>query len=173
MKNNLATRETSAAKKWRNFALVALLIFSSVIGVLFFLKATDHRSELRNALASQDNPRLEQLLKTHPGLVNAKLTNRGAKDLWEPLHMAAYSGNTNAIEILLKYKAKVNVRDDNGLTPLHYSVARGGYESAQLLINKGADMNAKGRDGHTPIELAKNLRDLRMIELFRIRGAKE
>ncbi len=34
-------------------------------------------------------------------------------------------------------------------------------------------MNAIGRDGRTPLDLAKTTRDKRLIDLFRIRGAKE
>lgn len=149
-------------------SLVALIAFG-----LFVRKATDHRVELRRALDSRDSVRLEQLLKKHPKLVEAEIPNRSPKDTWNPLHMAAYWGNNQAIEILLKYKAKVNAKDSNGLTPLHYVVSSGRYQSVTLLINKGADMNVKGRDGRTPLDLAKNLRDKKMVELFRIRGAKE
>ncbi len=87
--------------------------------------------------------------------------------------MAACYGDAESIEILTRYRARVNVRDANGLTPLHYSVSTSHYDCAQTLINKGADMNAKGRDGRTPLDLAKNLRDKKLIEMFRIRGAKE
>jgi ankyrin repeat protein len=172
MKNNAGTlRESPARKQWA----VALIIVSVLLSAmaLFLLKATNHRGELRRALDHRDNERLEQLLKDHPSLVSAKLVNRNPDDTWEPLHMAACFGNNEAIEILLKHKAKVNARDANGLTPLHYTVSLSRYQSAQLLINKGADMNAKGRDGRSPLDLAKTTRDKRMIELFRIRGAKE
>lgn len=136
-------------------------------------KATDHRGELRGAITSHDNARLEKLLKDHPSLVDAKLPNSGAKDSWGPLHLAACVGTPETIDILCKHRARVNAKDSNGLTPLHYTVSRGRYDNAEKLINKSADMNAKGRDGRTPIDLARNLRDRRMLELFQIRGAKE
>ena len=87
--------------------------------------------------------------------------------------MAACLSDPETIEILTRHKAKVNARDSAGLTPLHYTVAQGRYDCAEMLINKSADINAKGRDGRTPLDLAKNLRDRRMIELFRVLGAKE
>ena len=173
MKNNRAVGNQSPVEKQKVIALVVIAGLALAGFILFLFKATDHRAELMRALGSRDPARLEQLLKDHPGLVEAKLPNRSPSDTWEPLHMAAWDGNNEAIELLLKHKAKVNARDANELTPLHYTVSRGRYDSAQLLINKGADMNAKGRDGRTTIELAKNLRDKRMIELFRIRGARE
>ncbi|MEO5804276.1 MAG: ankyrin repeat domain-containing protein [Verrucomicrobiota bacterium] len=173
MKNNPAALQKSTMEKKKGIAIVIVSIGALIGLTLFFLKATDHKKELRSALESRDNSRLEQLLKAHPGLVEAELPNRGPKDTWNPLHMAACYGDNASIEILLKHKAKVNAKDANGLTPLHYTVALSRYNSAQLLINKGADMNAKGRDGRSPLELAKTTRDKRMIELFRVRGAKE
>lgn len=173
MKNDLGKAGATSAAKQRTIAIVIASAVALTVMTFILFKATDHRRELRWALDSRDNGRLEQLLKAHPGLVEAKLANRSPDDTWEPLHMAACFGNNEAIEILLKHKAKVNARDANGLTPLHYTVALSRYNSAQLLINKGADMNAKGRDGRSPLELAKTTRDKRMIELFRIRGAKE
>lgn len=163
----------SYSGKQKAIVIVVLSIFVLAGLISLTLKATDHRAELRNALATHDNQRLEQLLKAHPGLIDAKLENRNPTDTWEPLHMAACVGTPEAIEILMKHKAKVNAKDANGLTPLHYTVSLSRYACAEMLINKGADMNATGRDGRTPLDLAKTTRDKRMIELFRIRGAKE
>jgi ankyrin repeat protein len=175
MKNSSAATKakTSPGGTQRAVALSVIGVFAVIALAMFLFKVTDHTRELRMAIASRDNVRLESLLTAHPGLVEAKIPNRGPKDTWEPLHMAACFGSTEAIEILTKHKAKVNAKDANGLTPLHYTVSMGRYESAQMLINKGADMNAKGRDGRTPFDLAKNLRDKRMTDMFRVRGAKE
>lgn len=173
MKNSRADQGKTPGAKQKTIA-VTIVALVALIGLgLFARKATDHRAELRRALESNDSLRLEKLLKDHPKLVEAELPNRGPKDTWNPLHMAASRGDNQAIEILLKHKAKVNAKDSNGLTPLHCVVSSGRYESVTLLINKGADMNVKGRDGRTPLDLARNLRDKRMVELFRIRGAKE
>ena len=173
MKNDRAGQGATPVAKQKTIALVIVSMLAVAGFTLFALKATDHRAELRRALEMRDSARLEQLLKDHPSLVAAEIPNRGPNDTWNPLHMAACYGDNAAIEILLKHKAKVNAKDSNGLTPLHHTVALSRHESALLLINKGADMNAKGRDGRSPLELAKNTRDKRMIELFRIRGAKE
>lgn len=173
MKNDRAGQGATPVAKQKTIALVIVSILALVGFCMFVFKATDHRRELRFALESRDNARLEQLLKDHPKLVHAELPNRGPKDTWSPLHMAACYGDTQSIEILLQHKAKVNVKDSNELTPLHHTVALSKYASAQLLINKGADINAKGRDGRSPLELAKTTRDQRMIQLFRIRGAEE
>lgn len=172
-KNNPAALNKSSGAKQRTVALIVISVLISVAITMAVLKKSDHRVELRYVIESRDNVRLEQLLKAHPRLVEAQLPNRNPKDLWTPLHMAACYGDLESVEILIKHKAKVNEKDSNGLTPLHWTVALDRYDSAQLLINKGADMNAKGNDGRTPIELAKLKNGKKMIELFRVRGAKE
>ena len=170
---NKTTAKASSPGKQRLIAAVVSSVLILVGLIVFTLKATDHRAELREVLSTRDNVRLEQLLKAHPGLVEAKLANRNPSDTWGPLHMAACYGNPETIEILLKHKAKVNAKDANGLTPLHYTVSLSHYDCAEMLIVKGADKNATGRDGRTPLDLAKTTRDKRMIELFRVSGAKE
>ena len=172
MKNNPALPKNST-KGQRWVAVSVTLIVVLIAGVAFALKKNDRRAELRSVIASGDDLRLEQLLENNPKLVEAELPNRNPRDLWSPLHMAACYGDLETVEILLKYKAKVNARDANGLTPLHWTVSLQRHKSAEFLINKGADMNAKGNDGRTPIELAKLTRDKKMIEYLRIRGAKE
>lgn len=173
MKHNRAGQGKTSPGKQKIVAIVIVSVLALIGFTLLALKATDHRAELRNAIERRDTVRLEQLLKDHPRLVEAELPNRGPKDTWTPLHMVACYGDTEMLEILFKHKAKVNAKDSSGLTPLHHTVALSRHESAHFLINKGADMNAKGKDGRTPLDLAKTTRDKRMIELFRIRGAKE
>ncbi|MEO6034605.1 MAG: ankyrin repeat domain-containing protein [Verrucomicrobiota bacterium] len=170
---NQSVGQKPAGKKWRAIflALLSLALLAGLVATM--LRASDHRVELRSALMARDHARLEKLLRDHPGLVDVELPNRSAKDTWSPLHLAACLGDPETIQILTAHKARVNARDSNGLTPLHYTVAQHRYENAEMLINKSADLNAKGRDGHTPLDLAKNLRDQRLIEMFRIRGAKE
>jgi ankyrin repeat protein len=101
------------------------------------------------------------------------LPGRASKQTWQPLHVAACFGSPETIEVLIRHHARVNAKDSTGLTPLHYTIPLSRYDSAAMLINKGADVNIKGRDGNSPLDLAKNLRDQRMVELLRIRGAKE
>ena len=173
MKNNPAPPPKSSALKQRVVAMVVIVVVALAGSMMFLLKATNHKGELQMAIQSRDHAGLEKLLKDHPGLVEAELPHRGPKDTWSPLHLAACSGDAESIEILTRHRARVTARDANGLTPLHYTVSLSHYDSAQMLINHGADINAKGRDGRTPLDLAKNLRDQKLIEMFRIRGAKE
>lgn len=173
MKNNPVAPQKSLAGKQRVVAMVVLLVIALAGMTMFLMKTTDHRGELQRAIQSRDHAGLERLLKSHPRLANAELPHRGPKDIWSPLHLAACSGDAETIDILTKHHAKVNALDSNGLTPLHYTVSLSRRDCAQMLIIKSADLNAKGRDGRTPLDLAKNLRDKKLIEMFRVQGAKE
>jgi ankyrin repeat protein len=81
-----------------------------------------------------------------------------------PLHSAAYHGDFEMIQLLLKYEANVNARGANGQTPLHF-VTSGPYMAGpnidlslsnivRLLLEHGADPNAMDIDRFTPLHVA-------------------
>jgi ankyrin repeat protein len=61
----------------------------------------------------------------------------------------ALSGHEAIARLLLKAKAKVDAKDNNGWTALHQA-ALGGHEAmARLLLDAKAEVDAKGNDGWT------------------------
>jgi ankyrin repeat protein len=135
-------------------------------------KAGDHRPELRRYIYTGNVSALDELLRKHPSLANAKNVDTEEKG-WTPLHMAAYTGNPATIKVLLDHHAKTEVHDKRGLTPLLWTVFIGKPEAAAALLSGGADINAKGRDGRTALEQAKITLNQPLIDLLRERGAKE
>lgn len=72
-----------------------------------------------------------------------------------PLHFAAWDGQNEVIQVLLKYHALVDSEDENGLTPLHAASWQGLTDTVLLLIKKGgADVSKKSKDGWTPLHYA-------------------
>jgi ankyrin repeat protein len=57
--------------------------------------------------------------------------------------------------LLLTNKAKVNEKQQFGMTPLHLVVNRRFKELSELLPAHGADVNAKDNSGGTPLHYAK------------------
>ncbi|KAF5404925.1 hypothetical protein PHET_01609 [Paragonimus heterotremus] len=51
------------------------------------------------------------------------------------LSWAATIGATQAVELLLKLGAKLNIRDECGLTPLHCAASRGNHAVVQCILN--------------------------------------
>ena len=56
-----------------------------------------------------------------------------------PLHIVAFSGDTELVKLLLNLGSNPNIQDINGLTPLHYA-SQAGYDGiVELLISKGGN----------------------------------
>ena len=71
------------------------------------------------------------------------------------IHDAAESGDTKALESLLKQDAKLAMlKDKAGDQPLHHAAQKGQVEAARLLLDSGADVNARGFDDWTPLHWA-------------------
>lgn len=74
-----------------------------------------------------------------------------------PLHHAAYWGETEIAQLLLKAGANVNAENHGkGWTPLHSAAVSGGMKSRrdviELLIEAGAKGEAKDKHGWTPAD---------------------
>ena len=76
------------------------------------------------------------------------------KDAATGLHLAAATGLSEVVGVLLAAGADVDVRDDNGATPLHRAAAEGHSCVVSLLLKAGADANAEDRDGRSPWDIA-------------------
>uniref|UniRef100_V9KI97 Protein phosphatase 1 regulatory subunit 16A n=1 Tax=Callorhinchus milii TaxID=7868 RepID=V9KI97_CALMI len=72
------------------------------------------------------------------------------------LHVAAANGYCSAAELLLKYGAKVNVKDLDRWEPLHAAACWGQLQIAELLVAHGANLNAKTHLEETPIDLCED-----------------
>jgi len=69
-----------------------------------------------------------------------------------PLHWASDFNQVEVIKYLLSKGAKVNAKDNYGITPLLAAVYEGHVGAAQALLAAGADASVKGPDGQTPLE---------------------
>ena len=93
----------------------------------------------------------QELLKANAN-PNAQLV--GHKDE-SALHLAVhYSEGKEIVKLLLKAKAKVDLRDYWSRTPLHDAASRCQPEIVKVLLAAKADVNARERDGETPLQLA-------------------
>lgn len=95
-----------------------------------------------------------------------------------PLHYRALYGPTEMVEFLLVNGAKVNARDNDGVTPLHlligppcFNVYRN--QCAKLLISHKADLALKNKKGQTPIDCAAQVGWSAMVSYMRDPQHKE
>lgn len=113
--------------------------------------------------------RIKALLKDRPDLVNAV-----SVDGFQPLGLAAFFGQAEVVEILLRHNAAVNSPSRNAMkvAPLHSAAASGRLEIVNTLLNHGADPNAVQEGGFTPLHAAAQNGQTEMIELLLANGAK-
>jgi len=91
----------------------------------------------------------------------------------ESIHIAAESGNLEAVKKHLVAGADVNIPDDRfGMTPLYHAAFWGHTTVIELLIASGADVNTKNRVGSTPLDLFETDSRKESAALLRKHGGK-
>jgi len=83
-----------------------------------------------------------------------------------PIHIAAIRGDIDAIKLLMEVGVDINAQGEHGYTPLHEAVEQGQLEVAKLLLENGCNTSLVNGDGLTPLDLARALKEQKMIEIF-------
>ena len=117
---------------------------------LLSLSTSAFAEDIQDAARDGDINTVNSLLKSDPSLVFSK----GGVYNGTPLCWAAQEGHQEIAELLLRDKADVNAKDDNGWTPLHDAAMYGHKNIIKLLLDNGADVNVKDDVGETPLHYA-------------------
>jgi hypothetical protein len=88
------------------------------------------------------------------------------------LYIATSKGYKDIVELLLKYGADPNIKN-NDATPLLLASSRGDKEIVELLLNHGADPNFKNKYDDTPLYQASRKKYKDIVDLLKKYGAKE
>jgi len=122
-------------------------------------KPTPHTDEPFQVIANGDVPRLAELLRNDPGLVNARDENGNS-----PLLCAAYRGHPGIVTLLL----------DNGAeTGIFEATVLGNADRVKELLEESPDRaDAVSPDGWTPLHLAAHFNRRNVAELLLANGAK-
>jgi ankyrin repeat protein len=77
-------------------------------------------------------------------------------DGFTPLHLAAYFGHEEAVDLLIAKKANIELLSKNGLgvTPLHSALSNRHEHVARILVFEGANVNSASSTGWTPLHYA-------------------
>ncbi len=91
---------------------------------------------------------------------------------YTPLFMAAKSGSSKAVEVLLKAGSDAKLKASDGLTPLMAASMGGDRASARLLLDAGAEPNAKETElGQTALIFAASFDRAGVVEELVRHGA--
>lgn len=77
-----------------------------------------------------------------------------SEDEQSALHCAASRGHVEAVALLLRRRANVDIRNGSRATPLHHAAMGDHTEVAQLLLDRKADPLAVARNNWTPLLMA-------------------
>lgn len=89
------------------------------------------------------------------------------------LHLAAFRGKLQDIEVFLECGADINAKGDLGLTPLHYAVLGGQSAAVQLLMTKNASRTIENEFAETPLQMARLMSNPEITEILREGGLYE
>ncbi len=103
-----------------------------------------------DAVKAGDLDQIRALVAKDASLIEAKDANGST-----PLHIAAGTGSTPTVELLLSLGALIDSVNPAGRTPLHEAIWARKPQAALALIAKGADIRKSGDGmGRTPLHLA-------------------
>ncbi|KAJ4443200.1 hypothetical protein ANN_04867, partial [Periplaneta americana] len=87
------------------------------------------------------------------------------------LHIAAGSGQTKLMELLLNHHAEIEGRDGLGGTALTWAASQGHVETVRILIEQGADIDKCDHNNHSPILKAAEAGYTDVVKLLIEKGA--
>jgi ankyrin repeat protein len=106
-----------------------------------------------------------------PALANARTVAHADFQGNTPLHLAAISGNTLALAVLLDWQAAPEVRNRDGNTALSCACAQPCVNAVILLLRANADMSVENHFGQRPLHIACQNGRLEAVRLLLARGA--
>jgi ankyrin repeat protein len=161
-------------------ALVRILLFLGLLFwtavALFFIVHRDRRPAIYFAAEGGDTNALAQYLARGSNVNDAVICYVYGVRTAPLLHIAASSGQSNAVRLLLKKEANPNLQDFSGDTALLAVIGRGENEAAvqvlRMLLKAGADPNLKSSSRFwTPLILSSDLGEAQIVRALLAGGA--
>lgn len=87
-----------------------------------------------------------------------------------PLHAAASSGNSQAVEVLVEAGAPLEAKNTTGSTPLYRAAANNHVAAARVLLAAGASVGATNTHGYTALHTAAGNGHVQMVDILLAKG---
>jgi ankyrin repeat protein len=113
---------------------------------------------------------VKNLLTIQPDLID-----RFSSDGFQALGLAAFFGQSEVVEYLIKEGAELNTPSKNPMLvrPIHSAVAARHMRITEFLLEAGAEVDCYQKDGYTPLHEAAGNGQLEMVQLLLCFGAKK
>ena len=167
------------ASKWGHLEVVEMLLADGSVDInsrdaqgetaIYRAARNGHAEVVRLLVARGGDANLPEAQGVHPIYVAAEKNRSDVvrvllevvdprRATWKgfsPLHVAADTGSTASLEVLLEDgRLSVNDRSANGATPLYYAAQYGGRGTVGMLLRYGADPSLAQNEGFTPLYVA-------------------
>lgn len=135
-----------AAAQMNELMLIEALLKSGI-------NAGAKRPNGANILWNCQEPRVIELLCAHGADPNAGTPGHGT----QLTHILSdSSGDYAGVHVLLRYRADVNVRDEQQMTPFMWAALYASSSEVRALLDHGSDVRCKYKHGETALKLAKS-----------------
>jgi len=111
---------------------------------------------------------LQNILK-NAKTVNVQDTGNGNY----PIHIAAQNGHIDIVNLLIKHKCEINLKNGKGNTALHMAIGYDYYDCATAIIKAGGDLNMVYDAGVQASRGLEGDKTLSLIEFMAAKTAKE
>lgn len=125
--------------------------------------------------ATSANPDIQTLEEFHKKLTDGTIKNVNETDYcgWGYLHYAAARNNVDAINMLLKFGADVNLASKEKETPLYISVVFENLEAVNALLKGNANVNTYDALGSHLLFIAEIQRNEKLNEILNLNQRKQ
>jgi len=176
---------------WKGIAksrtVTSLVLTVSTVGVVLTTLSVSSAQQVKRQGAPDKKPeqRLSTVEEAYPSpltqaIVNQQipliyfLLSKGADPNGEdktpqsgiPILVAASVGDVEILRVLLNAGARINSKDDSGLTALMITTLRGDTKTVAYLLQKGASVNAQSDKGATALMTAARDEQVEIIKLL-------
>jgi len=147
---------------------ITVAIYHRQSDIVTLLEAHGAAMDIFSASMSGRAGLVRQALEASPASVNSY-----SADGWTSLHLAAFFGCRDCVDLLLNAGAKVNERSRNAMQnmPLHAAAAGRHAEIVRILLEHGAWVNARQHGGWTALHAAAQNGDTGLAQLLIAAGA--
>ncbi len=146
-----ARPELAGSRREDGVSLLLYACYHRRVDVVEAIVAAGLDLDLFEAAATGDVTALNAILDREPPAIGSY-----SSDGWTPLHLAAFFGQAEAVEVLLARGASVGARSRKPLenTALNAAAAGNHLGVCRILLDAGADPNARQAGGYVPLHAA-------------------
>ena len=134
---------------------------------LLFITSSGFGQNIFQVISDKDYIKLEEMLRA--GEPTEQYNEKGLTPLW----IGVFKNDTTVVNLLINYKADINLLEKKGMHPIMIGCIANSYECVRILIENGADVNWRSSASlnQQPIRFASQGGSVKLVKLLLSQGA--